>query len=153
MKAVHEAGAGIPEACPVRLTVGPVEAEHAVAGDPAQCLAPLVVRLPKLTVDLGRVTVRLPQRSATSPYSARRASTWSTAGRSGASPIPPATTTTSPPVGKGQVLPNGPRTPRTAPGRDAQIASVTAPTARTVCTSRSPRTSETEIGTSPIPKA
>ena len=51
-------------------------------------------------------------------------------------------------------VPERPRTPSTAPGRAAQIACVTAPTARTVWTSRSPFVSpETEIGTSPIPKA
>ena len=70
--------------------------------------------------------------------------------------MPPATTTTSLPAAAstGHEFPNGPRTPSTAPGRAAQIASVTAPTARTVWTSgRRSASPETEIGTSPIPKA
>ena len=55
----------------------------------------------------------------------------------------------------GHVVPNGPRRPSTPPGAVAQIASVTAPTARTVsrtgpCRSGGPLT---EIGTSPIPNA
>ena len=68
--------------------------------------------------------------------------------------MPPATTTTSPPTAAstGHALPNGPRTPSTAPGFAAQIASVTAPTARTVWTSGPSASPETEIGTSPMPK-
>src|SRR5262249_55647064 len=69
--------------------------------------------------------------------------------------MPPATITTSRPrpSSTGHAFPYGPRTPRTAPGAAAQIASVTAPTARTVWTSRGPSVRDTETGTSPPPKA
>ena len=70
--------------------------------------------------------------------------------------MPPATTTTSWPSASatGHAVPNGPRTPRTSPGFAAQIASVTAPTARTVCTTApSPPMLLTEIGASPAPNA
>ena len=51
-------------------------------------------------------------------------------------------------------MPNGPRTPTTRPGGASHRARVTAPTARTVCTSRpSPAAGSplTEIATSPMP--
>ena len=51
-------------------------------------------------------------------------------------------------------VPNGPRTPSTAPGLATRRSpAVTAPTARTVCTSGPRRRPLTEIGTSPTPKA
>jgi hypothetical protein len=68
-------------------------------------------------------------------------------GRTGARPIPPATTTASPPQPTGHEVPNGPRIPRVSA---RQIAALTAPTARTVRRSGGPLT---EIGTSPIPNA
>jgi hypothetical protein len=71
--------------------------------------------------------------------------------------MPPATTTRSPPAvsASGHSVPNGPRTPATAPGSSAQSAFVTAPTARMVCVSGpSPSWSPlVEIGTSPTPNA
>ena len=77
-------------------------------------------------------------------------------GRSGASPMPPATITTSLPAASstGQLAPNGPRTPITSPRLSLPIAFVTAPTARMVCViapgfAGSPLI---EIGTSPTPK-
>jgi hypothetical protein len=70
--------------------------------------------------------------------------------------MPPATTTTSAPVDLaiGQLVPNGPRRPSTAPCSLAQIACVTAPTARTVRTTGPSRSGGplTESGTSPTPK-
>ena len=71
--------------------------------------------------------------------------------------MPPATTTTSPPAARG----DRPRVPEraaeaeTAPGSVAQIAFVTAPTARTVRTTGAGRPTAplTEIGTSPTPNA
>jgi soluble lytic murein transglycosylase-like protein len=58
-----------------------------------------------------------------------------------------------------QLVPNGPRTPIRLPGDAACRARVTAPTARSVCSSRlarppplSPRPL-TEMGTSPMPNA
>jgi hypothetical protein len=76
---------------------------------------------------------------------------WS-AGRTGGRPTPPATISTSRPFASstGHEVPNGPRTPITAPGRVAHSARVTGPTARIVWTSGEPLT---EIGTSPTPKA
>ena len=58
-------------------------------------------------------------------------------GRTGASPIPPATIMMSLPLASttGHDDPYGPLMPITAPGRRAQMALVTAPTARTVWTS------------------
>ena len=78
------------------------------------------------------------------------------AGRSGARPMPPATITTSPPAAAstGHVFPNGPRTPSTrAAAAPRRSRVVTAPTARTVWTSGPRGSPETEIGTSPTPKA
>ena len=74
------------------------------------------------------------------------------AGRSGASPIPPATITTSPPSAwaSGQAVPNGPRTPRASPGPTRHSAFVAGPTARIVCTFGS---ALSEIGSSPDPNA
>ena len=69
--------------------------------------------------------------------------------------MPPATMTRSAPsaASTGQAVPNGPRTPSTSPGRTAQSARVTWPTARTVCTSGpgSVGSPLIEIGTSPTP--
>src|SRR5215510_11974036 len=77
-------------------------------------------------------------------------------GRSGASPMPPATITTSLPSASstGQLAPNGPRRPTASPRLSLPIAFVTAPTARTVCViapgfAGSPLI---ETGTSPTPK-
>ncbi|MDK1010892.1 MAG: nucleotidyl transferase AbiEii/AbiGii toxin family protein [Actinomycetota bacterium] len=69
-------------------------------------------------------------------------------------PSKPPTITRSLPSVRGHPVPNGPRIPTISPGFSAQIALVTAPTARTVRTSRSgwAGSPETEIGTSPTPK-
>src|SRR5690242_15731641 len=77
------------------------------------------------------------------------------AGRSGARPRPPATTTTSLPrsSSSGHPRPNGPRTPSAAPAGIRVSASLTGPTARTVCVTRAPATALTEIGISPCPYA
>src|SRR5664279_4399659 len=79
------------------------------------------------------------------------------AGRSGARPIPPATTTTSlpRPFPTSHPVPNGPRTPSTVPGPAATSAAVTEPTLRTVCSIRSGRLGSPliEMGASPTPNA
>src|SRR5262245_44040821 len=70
--------------------------------------------------------------------------------------MPPAITTRSAPTGAGtrHPMPNGPRTPTTAPGWVANSAWVTAPTALSVWVSAPSRhPALMEIGTSPTPKA
>ncbi len=91
------------------------------------------------------------------PSLSRRESSEWMAGRSGARPIPPATTTTSTPCScsVGQGRPKGPRTDSRWPTDASQIACVAIPTARTVWTSGPGRSGSPliEIGTSPVPKA
>ena len=55
----------------------------------------------------------------------------------------------------GQELPKGPRRPSSVPGSARQIAALTGPTARTVCSTGPPPPGAPliEIGTSPTPKA
>ena len=79
------------------------------------------------------------------------------AGRSGGSPMPPATITTSPPSAArtGQLVPYGPRTPTALPRPRVHSAWVTAPTSRMVCSTGPGRGGSPliEIGTSPMPGA
>ena len=97
--------------------------------------------------------VRAPMSTATRPKRDRSATAWRITGRSGARPIPPATTIRSPPVGTRQSVPNGPRMPSTSPVRAPESAADTAPTDRTVCTIPAPSCPLTETGTSPTPNA
>ena len=80
--------------------------------------------------------VRAPNSRQTWPNCSRWRSRWWTTGRSGASPMPPATSSTSRPfaASTGQGVPNGPRRPTSSPRLRPCSSLVTRPTARTVCT-------------------
>src|SRR6516162_2119033 len=77
------------------------------------------------------------------------------AGRTGGSPMPPATITTSPPSASssGQQEPYGPRTPTRSPGSRVHSAWVAIPTSRMVCSTGPPAAGSLliEIGTWPMP--
>ena len=96
------------------------------------------------------------------PSSSARCTSSSTAPRSGASPIPPATTTTSTrnvtrlSSTPHEPVPKGPRTPTMSPGPARHRARVTGPTSRTVCCRRDRRSRRellTEMAASPTPNA
>ncbi|MFG2848163.1 hypothetical protein ACGF12_34085 [Kitasatospora sp. NPDC048296] len=90
----------------------------------------------------------------TVPYASARARTSSISGRSGASPMPPATISTSLPAGGVcQAVPYGPLVPIQSPRSARHSASLTLPTARTVWESVSPVMPLVESGISPVPKA
>ena len=82
-----------------------------------RALACQLASSPRKTISSG---ARAPTRSDDPPEAARlREQRGSTTGRSGARPMPPATTTTSPPIAvvrRPQSVPKGPRTPINAPG-------------------------------------
>ena len=101
---------------------------------------------------------RAPVSTNTRPPSASgRWTSSSMAPRSGASPMPPATTTTSPVARSAsptpQDFPNGPRTPTTSPSLARHRAADTGPTSRTVWRSApaSRRELLTEMAASPTP--